>query len=172
MIPVYCQRIIALQYRVAKALAIAPQRIIRFEEWANCLFIVIQSAHSSMKRLARFVSYKAIQNIPADSGEYLMIESVDSREGKRTIQVEVDLVSSGDGELASFVVRSIEESPRIWQFDAFRGKLTRGFDWEGNLIPRSVLRCIGFAPAPDTSVWVDDILAGRNKACVRNEYGY
>jgi hypothetical protein len=146
MVPVYPQRIIAIKHRLARALGIEPGRFLRVEEWANCLFIVFRSAKSTMKQIARFVSYKSIQSLPTESGEYFMTE------GDRRLRVEVDIFAL-DSELglSTFLVRSIEKSPRTWEFHTLEGRLTRGFDWNGDLIPRCQLRALSFSPTPNTA---------------------
>jgi hypothetical protein len=74
-------------------------------------------------------------------------------EGDRRPRCEVDLLAL-DTELglSTFIVRSLEKSPRTWEFDTFRGQITRGFDWEGELIPRQILPAIEFKPVPSDSI--------------------
>jgi hypothetical protein len=170
MIPVYPQRIIAIKHRLARALGIEPGRFLQVEEWANCLFVVFRSAKSTMKRIARFVSYATTQSLPTESGEHFM------HEGDRRLRVEVDLFAlDTDLGLSTFLVRSIEKSPRFWEFHSFSGKLTRGFDGSGNLVPRCQLRAISFSPVPNEARdAVDRVfasLAGKApKARVRSEF--
>lgn len=148
------QRIFWLKRQIARALGIEIEGITEIQKWESVLWVRMKSSRSVWKSVCRFVSYRAIQSIPTASGEYYMVE------GDRRLRVEIDLISSG--ELSSFIVRSIEKSPRIWELDAIGGKLWRGFDWNGDLVPREILRGIAFeAIPPASSNWVDLVLSGQ-----------
>lgn len=157
------QRVFHLKRAIARALGFNDiERIIEIQQWSSVLWVRLKSSRSIWKSICRFVSYRAVQSLPTQSGEHYMIE------GDRRLRVEVDLVSSG--ELSSFIVRSIEKSPRVWEFHALNGKLTRAFDWNGDLVPREVLRGIAFEVIEKTrSNWVDLALDATRKLRIKSE---
>lgn len=138
------------------------------QEWATCLFVGIRSNPANLSRRYRFVSYSLVQSLPVESGEYRMFE------GDRWLDVEVDLFAlNTELGLSTFLVRSLEKNPRTWEFHSFKGRLTRGFNWEGELVSRQILRAIEFKPSPKDST-IDRVLASlagkAPKARVRSEW--
>jgi hypothetical protein len=153
--------------KLIQALRLEYWQLGDIQEWANCLFIGVRFNPNNLSRRYRFVSYSLVQSLPVESGEYRMFE------GDRWLDVEVDLFAL-DTELglSTFLVRSLEKSPRTWEFHSFKGRLTRGFNWEGELVSRQILRAIEFKPSPKDST-IDRVLASlagkAPRARVRNE---
>jgi hypothetical protein len=144
-----------LYSKLLRALKLEYWQLYSVQEWVSVLFVSIRYNPDNLSRRYRFVSYSLVQSLPVESGEYRMFE------GDRWLDVEVDLFAL-DTELglSTFLVRSLEKSPRTWEFHSFGGRLSRSFDGNGDLVPRCQLRGISFSPVPDSAKEaIDRVLA-------------